>query len=276
MTVDPEQLGRSQADLAETLKGLRRRAGLSQVRLAMRCNMSQSKISKIENGDVTPSLLDVEFMLRALEVTPQLASEIMSLARLANTEWQPFRSLSRRGLGKVQEELATLESEAREVRYFLPAMISGLLATPEYVRASLGDSLSSNQRTVERKLERQGILCDASKEFTFLLTEQAVRWPLVPPSAMVQQIEHLADVSQRENVRIGVIPLSSNRSIGPMNTFTVYDDRLVTTEAFTGRTVFRDPRDVAEHLDIFGQFHERSAFGVEARALFREWSDLFR
>ncbi|MGW1910658.1 helix-turn-helix domain-containing protein [Streptomyces sp. NPDC002076] len=46
MTLDPQQLGQSKADLAETLRTLRKRAGLSQVRLAKRCNVSQSKISK--------------------------------------------------------------------------------------------------------------------------------------------------------------------------------------------------------------------------------------
>lgn len=66
MTFDPDGLGRSKQDLAETIRALRKRAGLSGERLARCCNMSQSKISKIETGKITPSLTDVECILLAL------------------------------------------------------------------------------------------------------------------------------------------------------------------------------------------------------------------
>ncbi|MGH1553253.1 Scr1 family TA system antitoxin-like transcriptional regulator [Streptomyces sp. L7] len=79
-----------------------------------------------------------------------------------------------------------------------------------------------------RKLERQVALYDGTKRFTFLLTEQAVRWAVVPPPAMAVQIDRLASLSHLPNIRIGVIPIGTIISRGPMNTFTVYDDRLVT------------------------------------------------
>ncbi|MFF4039159.1 helix-turn-helix domain-containing protein [Streptomyces sp. NPDC001816] len=276
MALDPQQLGQSKADLAETLRTLRKRAGLSQVRLAKRCNVSQSKISKIETAEITPSLVDVELILRALNAPEQLVAEITSLARLANTEWEPIRSLWRRGLEKRQAELAGLEADARELRYFLPAMITGLLATPEYIRASLAYSPGDISKTVARKLERQTVLYDTTKRFTFLLTEQAVRWAVVPPPAMAVQIDRLGSLSHLPNIRIGLIPTGTAISRGPMNTFTVYDDRLATIETFTGRTVFRDSRDVAEHLDVFNQYEQNSHFGEAARTLLQEWAALYR
>ncbi|MER6069415.1 helix-turn-helix transcriptional regulator [Streptomyces sp. NPDC001817] len=276
MTFDPEQLGQSKSDLAETLRTLRKRAGLSQVRLAKRCNMSQSKISKIETAEITPSLVDVELILRALEAPEQLVAEITSLARLANTEWEPIRSSWRRGLEKRQAELAGLEADARRLRYFLPAMITGLLATPEYIRASLAYSPGDISKTVARKLERQAVLYDTTKHFTFLLTEQAVRWAVVPPPAMAVQIDRLGSLSHLPNIRIGLIPTGTVISRGPMNTFTVYDDRLATVETFTGRTVFRDSRDVAEHLDVFSQYERKAHFGEAARTLLQEWAARYR
>ncbi len=276
MALDPEQLGQSKADLAETLRTLRKRAGLSQVRLAKRCNVSQSKMSKIETAEITPSLVDVELILRALEAPEQLVAEVTALARLANTEWQPIRSSWRRGLEKRQAELAGLEAEAKELRYFLPAMVTGLLATPEYIRASLEYSPGDVSKTVARKLERQAALYDTTKRFTFLLTEQAVRWAAVPAPAMAVQIDRLASLSHRPNVRIGLIPVGTVMSRGPMNTFTVYDDRLATVETFTGRTVFRDSRDIAEHLDIFRQYEQKAQFGDQARTLLQEWASLYR
>ncbi|MFJ4190421.1 helix-turn-helix domain-containing protein [Kitasatospora sp. NPDC089509] len=116
MALDPQELGQSHSDLAAILQELRKRAGLSGVQLARRVNMSQSKISKIETGKVTPSLVDVELILRALGTPPDLMAHVTALARIANTEWQDARALRRKGLDKKQVELATLEQNSTEFR----------------------------------------------------------------------------------------------------------------------------------------------------------------
>jgi transcriptional regulator with XRE-family HTH domain len=113
LTFDPGLLGQSKADLAETLRTLRKRANRTQVWLAQRCNISQTKLSNIETGRVTPSLIDVELILRALNAPMELVTEVAALARLANTEWQGKRASWRRGLEKRQAELAGLEVEAK-------------------------------------------------------------------------------------------------------------------------------------------------------------------
>jgi transcriptional regulator with XRE-family HTH domain len=276
LTFDPGQLGQSKADLAEMLRTMRKRAGRTQVWLAQRCNISQTKLSNIETGRITPSLVDVELILRALEAPPELVSEVCLLARLAHTEWQGKRASWRRGLEKRQAELAGLEAEATAFRYFLPAMVTGLLATPEYIRAGLGHSPVDISKTVARKLERQAVLYDSTKRFTFLLTEQAAKWPIVPHPAMAVQIDHLISVSHLPNLRIGIIPLGSAIARGPMNSFTVYDQRLATVETFTGRIVFQDARDIAEHLEVFSQYERHALFGEDARALLGEWAAAYR
>ncbi|MEV3875424.1 helix-turn-helix transcriptional regulator [Streptomyces sp. NPDC049906] len=272
MTLDPDQLGQSKADLAETLRSMRRRARRTQVWLAQRCNISQTKLSNIETGRVTPGLVDVELILRALDAPPELLAEVTALARLANTEWQGKRASWRRGLEKRQAELAGLEGEASVLRYFLPAMVTGLLATSEYIRASLSNSPVDTTKTVARKLERQAVRYDNTKHFTFLLTEQAVRWAVVPPAAMAVQMDRLASISHLPNVRIGVIPTGTVVGRGPMNTFTVYDQRLATVETFTGRIVFQDARDIAEHLEVFRMYERHALFGEEVRNLFGQWA----
>ncbi|WP_447041414.1 helix-turn-helix domain-containing protein [Streptomyces sp. DSM 118878] len=276
MTFDPGQLGQSKADLAETLRTMRRRVSRTQVWLAQRCNMSQTKLSNIETGRITPGLVDVELILRALDAPPEMVAEVATLARLANTEWQGKRASWRRGLEKRQSELAGLEAEAVTLRYFLPAMATGLLATPEYIRASLGHSPVDVSKTVAKKLDRQAVLYDNRKRFTFLLTEQAVRWAVVPSAAMAVQIDRLVSLSHLPNVRIGVIPLGSAIGRGPMNTFTVYDQRLATVETFTGRIVFQDARDIAEHLEVFGLYERHALFDEHARELLGNWATSYR
>ncbi|MGW0755713.1 helix-turn-helix domain-containing protein [Streptomyces sp. NPDC002814] len=276
MTFEPEQLGQSRTDLAQTLRELRKRAGLTGDRLARRCNISQSQISKFETGKKTPKLTDVERILRALDAPADIVVEVTSLARIANTEWQDKRSSWRRGMEKRQTELASLEREASELRYFLPSMITGLLATPEYIRASLNHTPGDSSKTTARKLERQAVLYDTSKAFTFVLTEQAVRWAIVPWPAMAVQIDRLVSLSHLPNLRIGVIPVGTVMARGPMNTFTVYENRLATVENFTGRMVFRDSRDVSEYLAVFTYFEQHAYFDDEARVLLQRWANACR
>ncbi|MFD5562730.1 helix-turn-helix domain-containing protein [Kitasatospora griseola] len=276
MTLDPEQLGRSKSDLAEKIRALRLEAGLTGDRLSARCGISQSKISKIETGKVTPSPVDVERILRALDAPAEVIQEISSLARTANTEWQDKRASWRRGVEKRQVELSSLEADAAVLRYFLPAMVTGLLATPEYIRASLGHSPGDKSGIIGKKIERQAVLYDESKSFTFLMTEQAVKWAIVPPQAMAMQIDRLASLTHLPAVRLGVIPYGALLSRGPMNTFTVYDDRLATVETFTGRIVFRDPADISRHLEVFSMFEDLALFGDAARAQLAEWAAMYR
>lgn len=275
MALNPEALGQSRSDLAETLRDLRKRAGLSGDRLAKRCAMSQSKISKIETGRTIPTLVDVERILRALDAPQDLVREINALTRLANTQWQDVRSLRRTGLEKKQVELAALDSSSDEIRYFLLSMLTTLLATPEYVRASLAHVPGDQSRAIAKKLERQAVLYDRSKSFRFVLTELSVRWAVLPAPAMMVQTDHLISVSRLPHVRLGVIPIGTPAPDWPLNTFTLYDDRLATVETETGIMVLRDPRDVAHYHKLFDAYEKCALFDDDARAMLAQWSSHF-
>ncbi|MEU3600499.1 helix-turn-helix transcriptional regulator [Streptomyces sp. NPDC006798] len=275
MTFEPERLGRTRSDLAEALRILRKRAGKTQTWLARRCNMSQTKISNIESGRLTPALVDVELILEALDTDDPAAAQLRELARTANIEWQDDWSSRRRGLDKKQNELAGLEAITTEFRFFLLSAITGLLATPDYVRASLADVPGDQSKTIAKKLERQSVLYNSSKSFTFLLTEQAVRWPLLPPVAMAMQLDRLVSVSRIPNVRLGVIPLAGRIPEMPLNTFTVYDRRLATVETGTGALILRDHRDVTAYREDFDRYESYAVFEDECSELLNEWSRIF-
>jgi transcriptional regulator with XRE-family HTH domain len=277
VAIEPDQLDQSGLELAAMLKHLRKQAGLSGVRLAARCHISQSKISRIEGNKLRPSLVDVEQILRGVGASPNVAAEVMAMARIAQTEWQDRKALHRKGLDKKQLELAGLEAATTDFRYFLLSMTTGLLATPDYIRESIAYAPPTQQaKAVSMKLERQAVLLDRSKRFTFLLTEQAVRYPLVSPDAMAIQIDRLASLALQANIRIGVLPMSVKFSNTPLSTFTVYDDRLATIETDLGAAVFRDPKDVGSLLDRFTSYEAHAIFGDNARELLTEWAWSFR
>lgn len=269
MQVDPANAGRDRQDLASALRYLRQASGLSGERLARRCGMSQSKVSRIETGRLLPSVIDVDSMLRALRVDHAMRAELLALARAANAEYQDVRASVRRGLHHRQRDLARLESNASQMRHFLPTLVTGLLQVPEYMRAAMNTPVEpvagDTTRAVAIKLERQAVLHDESKQFEFLLTESAVRWQLCEPSVMALQIDRLVSLSWLPNVHLGVLRLGGHVEDGAYHTFVIYDDRLVTIELFTGQLVLRDPKDVAHYAALFKFFSVHAIWGQEAR-----------
>ncbi|MCA1706491.1 MAG: helix-turn-helix domain-containing protein [Actinobacteria bacterium] len=280
MKLDPTRAGRDRQHLASALRDLRKASGLSGDRLARRCGMSQSKVSRIENGRLLPSVIDVEQMLTALGVDRITRDELLILARVANAEYQDVRASVRRGLHHRQRELAMLETNATQMMHFLPTLITGLLQVPEYMRAAMSTPVEPAAGDIDSavalKLERQAVLHDKTKHFEFLLTESAVRWRLCEPSIMAVQIDRLVLLSRLPNIRIGILPLSVQLSEGAYHTFVTYDRRLVTIELFTGRLVLRDPKDIDHYRALFAFFSRHALWADDARKLLSTLAETFR
>jgi transcriptional regulator with XRE-family HTH domain len=202
VSIEPNAQHAGSSDLADTLHKLRKATGLSGERLAARCAMSQSKISRIERGKLLPSVVDVERILTALEVPADAAQKFIALARRAHVEHTSWRSVAEMGLWRKQNELKALTEACAVQRSFLPIMPSGLLQVPSYAKAALSRTVpSAPDRDIDKaaaaRLDRQTVLDDTSRQFFFLMTEQAVRWKRVSRPIMVEQCTHMAEISER-------------------------------------------------------------------------------
>ena len=278
--LEPENEKRDRENLADTLKQLRKAAGLSGERLAARTAMSQSKISRIESGRALPSVADVERIMRALEVPSDARGDILAAARSANVDYVSARSAARAGIWRRQAEIKALCESSKTVRHFLPVMPSGLLQTADYARAALTPVIEGNpardiERAVRARLDAQAALNDESRRFHFLLTEQAVRLKRAPALVMADQLRHMIEVAQRPNVDLAILSESALVGASPLNIFVVYDERFVTVEIFSGSVALRDYRDVSYHLNVFEYFRERAASGDEAVQILSSAADDF-
>jgi transcriptional regulator with XRE-family HTH domain len=272
--LEPNGRQHDRKQLAEALKELRKAAGLSGERLAARAAMSQSKISRIESGKILPSVADVQRLLSALEVPAAVTQNLLSLTRAANVDYASWRSYARIGIWRKQAELKALAESSAVVQQFLPAIPSGLLQTREYARAVLTPTVEGRPAldvdlAVEARLDSQGALDDPTRRFVFLLTEQAIRWPRATPDVMATQCAHMAEVAQRPNVELAIIPFSGLVTAAPLNVFVLYDDRLVIIELTSGEMALRDPRDIAYHQNLFDHFlaGDSTVHGESARKL---------
>ncbi len=75
LPVNVDSHGRGHLKLAQSIRSLRLRNGLSQRQLALRMSVPRTYVSKIENEKATPTLSSLERLARALEVSvPDLLS----------------------------------------------------------------------------------------------------------------------------------------------------------------------------------------------------------
>lgn len=240
--------------------------------------MSNPKLSKIENGHVAPTVADVERILTALEVSAEVKSEYMAVARAQATEATAWRLFRRMGYHRKQEQIRALENSMKLLRLFQPSLVPGLLQTPEYIRAVLGrKDLSEDQlsRTVGARIERQAVLYDASKTLRFIVTEPVLRWLILPPPMMAGQLDRIISVSRLPNVDVRVVLLGRPQKDVPGHSFVIRDDRVVTVETTHAELMVTDPRDVSLYVEKFDRFASTAVTGGDMRSMLSDIRDEF-
>lgn len=265
-------------ELGEALRELRKASEKEAKAVARSAVMSASKLSKIETGKLAPSVVDVESILTAIGVSEEVKSEYMEAARAASTEVMAWRLLARMGYHKGQQQAQALEAQMTLLRLFQPALVPGLLQTPEYIKAVIarhGLSEESQSRTLAARLERQKVLYDSSKQLRFIITEPVLRWRITSPVIMAGQIDRLISLSRLSNIDIRIVSLSAPQHDFPSHSFVIRDDRLVTVETVHAEVVVTDPRDIKEYVDKFEGFSSRALVGNGMRATLEAIRDEF-
>lgn len=265
-------------ELGEALRELRKASGKEAKTVARSAVMSASKLSKIETGKLAPSVVDVESILTAIGVSEEVKAEYMEAARAASTEVMAWRLLARMGYHKGQQQAQALEAQMTLLRLFQPALIPGLLQTPEYIRAVIarhGLTEESQARTMAARLERQKVLYDSGKLLRFIITESVLRWRITSAPIMAGQIDRLISLSRLPNIDIRIVAQSAPQNDFPSHSFVIRDDRLVTVETVHAEVVVTDPRDIKEYVDKFEGFSSGSVSGDEMRAMLETIRDEF-
>ncbi|MFY4719337.1 helix-turn-helix domain-containing protein [Streptomyces sp. LaBMicrA B280] len=268
----------NKAELGSALRALRLASGMEAKTVARRAAMSGSKLSKIENGSVMPSVVDVDQVLTAIGVSEEVKAEYMSVARAAATEATAWRLYRRLGYHRKQQQIQAIESRTTLLRLFQPSLVPGLLQTPEYVQAVLGrKNLTADQltRAVGARLARQGILYEPGRRLHFIVTESVLRWRIVPPLVMAGQLDKLISVSRIPGVDLRVVPLSTRQTDFPSHSFSIKDDRMVTVETVHAELAVTDPRDVALYVEKFEGFAAVAVSGDVMRSMVEEIRDQF-
>lgn len=266
--MDPERYLTNRERLATALRDLRQGAGLTGVEAARQSGMSQPKISKLETGRLLPAVEDVQTLLALYRADRAVRDDLLDLAGRLHTTIESNRTILRRGAARTQARLSEIEHEATSLRYFSPIVLPGLLQTAEYMRRVFSLELSGAElaRTIAARQERQQILYDTAKSFTFIITEAALRWGFCPPAIMAAQAGHIASLATLANAEIGVIALGASAGDIPLHGYQIFDDRLASIELEHAVITVTDQRDIATYLRLFKTMSQAAEFGDHARA----------
>lgn len=242
----------------------------------MRAQVAQPTISRIETGQLLPTAETVERLVSALGLDGPARAELDALLLRLREEVAQLRG----GLAGREAANAARLRTSYQLACFQAALIPAVLQTAEYTRLALAVGRGVEESDVAKaaavRIEAQAVLFDAGREFSFVLTEGAVRtWP-GPPSLMLAQLDRLAQVSTLSHVKLGVVPWSVQVPAFPLHGFTIYDRTVSVVESLTGDMTLTDPGELAAHLQTFEAFAGVAVYGDELRELLRTIADDYR
>lgn len=261
-------------ELGARLREMRRAADLTGQQLAASLPWTQPKVSKIETGRQTPTDDDVRSWCRATG-RPDATEALLADLHTLRTRYREWRRVLRAGLAAEQSAMGRQEQDTRIFRGFQPAIVPGLLQTPDYARGIIeraGNKPATPaelDEAVAARTQRQSILYDTSKKFRLVLTEAALLNYVCPPSAMLGQIDRLINLAMLPNVRFGVVPFDKPFVIVPTHAFWVYDDQLVLVETVSAQLNLAQPQEIQQYTKVFEAMALTAVYDDKARSALR-------
>jgi transcriptional regulator with XRE-family HTH domain len=266
--------------LSTTLRDLRRYAGLPGTEVARRLGTSQRRISDLERGKYVPREDEINQLADLYGAKATMRRQMLRAVR--DLTAQPPRAramIARHGAYKIQQRAQRTESESARIRSFHPAIVIGLAQTPAYARAVFsagGDMAAADQeKSITGRIARQEIL-GTGKDVSLLMTEGALRWQAINPAVMIEQLAHLAEISYRPGVRIGIIPWTIPVNVFPVTGFHILDSRAVVVGTDAATAFFTDSQDVSAYEKLWGELEALAVWDAEAREHIERISDDYR
>lgn len=261
-----------------TLRQLRKRAGLSGTEAAQRAELSQATVSRFETGRRVPTEADIRALCRIYGASADTRRKLLSIAQDLREGATSARAvLHSHGAPSMQARIGRIENASARIRSINPTIVIGLLQTHDYMRALLSGRYSGREldAIVAARLARQAVL-DTDRQFHFLLTEGVLRWHVGSPHIMVGQAEHLADLIDLPNVRLGIVPWTRPTNRPVSHAFQIYDERAIMLTTETSVALITDPGEIANFADRFEIYAAFADYGSEARSVFERIAQEYR
>ncbi|WP_231390439.1 helix-turn-helix transcriptional regulator [Nocardia sp. CNY236] len=257
--------------LGDRLRTLRQEQDRSIQQVAKAADIDRTLLTRIETAQrrVTADVIMTVAEHLGVEQHSPLWQEFYALARDAGQAgWWESRAF--RGLSDRQALPADLEAGASRIRWYDFALVPGLLQSPAYVRARhdaavTNDHSSDNPVEIRaRERRQQQALTEGGPRIEVIVEETVVRRRVVPTPAMLEQLEHLLKLIDRNGqIDVRILPvggellgLRAPRSPWEIYDFAAGDPPLVMVESLTDDVLLRDHAEVTRHERLWKRLHE--------------------
>ncbi|WP_026150486.1 helix-turn-helix domain-containing protein [Streptomyces prunicolor] len=260
--------------LGQELRRLRELKGMTAEEVAERLLVSQSKISRLENGRRSISQRDVRDLCGVYEVEDvRIVDSLMQMAKDSRQQgwWHSFGDIP-------YSVYIGLETDAASLRVYDPQVVPGLLQTREYAEALITGALPESapadvEKRVQVRLRRQERISAAENPLRLwaVLDEAALRREVGNKQVMIGQLEGLIEMSQLPHVTVQVIPFAMGAHPGVSGQYAILefpdaaDSSVVYIEGVTSDLYLEKAQDVQKYSVMYEHLRAQALNADQSR-----------
>ncbi|MCX4233737.1 helix-turn-helix domain-containing protein [Streptomyces ortus] len=260
--------------LGQELRRLRELKGMTAEEVAERLLVSQSKISRLENGRRSISQRDVRDLCGVYEVEDvRIVDSLMQMAKDSRQQgwWHSFGDIP-------YSVYIGLETDAASLRVYDPLVVPGLLQTRPYaeslIQGALPEAAAGDiDKRVQVRLRRQERISDLENPLRLwaVLDEAALRRNVGNKQVMIDQLEHLVEMSHVPHVTVQVIPFAMGAHPGVSGQYAILefpdaaDSSVVYIEGVTSDLYLEKANDVQKYSVMYEHLRAQALNADQSR-----------
>ncbi|KIZ13525.1 helix-turn-helix domain-containing protein [Streptomyces natalensis] len=260
--------------LGQELRRLREDKGMTAEQVAERLLVSQSKISRLENGRRSISQRDVRDLCSVYEVEDhRIVDSLMQMAKDSRQQgwWHAFGDIP-------YSVYIGLETEAASLRVYESLLVPGLLQTPGYAEAVIPGAVpelapENLEKRIQVRMRRQERVSDPKRPLRLwvVLDESALRRVVGSHLIMREQLDHLVEMSHLPHVTVQVLPYDTGAHAGMSGTFSILefddasDSSVVYIEGVTSDLYLEKTNDVHKYTIMYEHLRAQALNADQSR-----------
>ena len=268
---------------------LRQKAGLTLEQVAQKVEKGRGTIARIEEGAeaVRFKTLEVKGLLDLYEAEDEVRERILQLTAETRNNRREFyyHDYTETVLPEWMKLFYTLENTAEVIRRYESELVPGLLQTRRYAQQMMTTprgfaTEEQAELRVQLRLDRQSVLTKKSQppKYEVVLNEAVLSRKIGGDEVMVEQINHLLQMSKKSNISLRVLPFSAGLHAGAVaSAFSLMDfpeevgePPLAFVDIFTGAIYLYGAEQLSAYRLLWENLTEKTLTEEETRDFLQE------